>query len=170
MAMEEIVLFGDPLLRKESAEVSDFDSGSTKQIKENLKSTLLALQNLHKRGGGLAAPQLGYLKQIVFLNARGRSLFLINPTITEKSQELFDVWDFCFSAKAAFVAKVRRHKQIEVEYFDEQGRKRTERFEGYWSELVQHEVDHLRGRLFIDLIEEPGTIVMMEQWNKENPV
>lgn len=169
MAISDIVLLGDPRLRERSAAVTDFDSQSTQTIKAALEHTLLDLQRRHLRGGGLAAPQLGYLSQIIFLNARGRSLFLFNPTITEKSSELFDVWDFCFSAEAAFIAKIKRHKKITVEFTDERGRQRTEQYEDYWSELVQHEIDHLHGRLFIDLIEEPNSITMMKEWNRQHP-
>ena len=169
MAIEDIVLIGDPRLREQSQDVDDFESESTREIKENLRSTLHELQRIHKRGGGLAAPQLGYLKKIIYLNARGESFFLINPVITHSSDELFYVWDLCFSAEAAFVARIERYKRISVEFQDERGIKQTRDFEDYWSELVQHEIDHLHGRLFIDLIMRPESIMMMSEFNKLNP-
>ncbi|MDJ0766727.1 MAG: peptide deformylase [Myxococcota bacterium] len=169
MAIDDIVLIGDPRLREKSEDVVDFRSEVVTEIKDDLKTTLLELQALHNRGGGLAAPQLGYLKKIIYLNARGQSLYLINPEITIKSQALFEVWDLCFSAKAAFVARIKRHKQITVQFQDEDGQTHTREFKDYWSELVQHEIDHLHGRLFIDHIDTPGSITMIEPFNKQNP-
>jgi peptide deformylase len=74
---------------------------------------------------------------------------------------MFNVWDFCFSSNAAFTAQIKRHWKITVEYHDEKRQKQKEDFEGYFSELLQHEIDHLEGRLFIDLIKDPSKIKMI---------
>ncbi len=163
MAIIKVILIGDPLLRKKCFRVTDFNSPEVKTIKSGLKSTLHYLQQIHKRGGGLAAPQIGHLKKIIYINAKGRSFFLINPKITYASKKMFSVWDFCFSGNAAFTAQVKRHWKIRVEYDDEKGQKGEEDFQGYLSELLQHEIDHLEGRLFIDLINDPSKIKMIEQ-------
>ena len=162
MAIKKVILIGDPLLRKKCVKVNNFNSLEVKTIKSGLKSTLHNLQKIHKRGGGLAAPQIGYLKRVVYINAKGRSFFLINPKITYVSKKLFNVWDFCFSGNAAFTAQIKRHWKITVEYADEKGQKGEEDFEGYFSELLQHEIDHLEGRLFIDLIKNPYKIKMID--------
>ena len=161
MAIKKIILIGDPLLRKKCVRVTDFNSSEVKTIKSGLKSTLHYLQKIHKKGGGLAAPQIGYLKKVIYINANGRSFFLINPKITYASKKIFNVWDFCFSGNAAFTAQIKRHWKITVEYDDENGEKQRENFEGYFSELLQHEIDHLEGRLFIDLIKDPSKIKMI---------
>ncbi len=161
MAIREVLQFGNPLLREGSAAVSDLNSPSTLQTMEDLRDTLLDLQRIHGRGGGLAAPQIGSLTKIIFINAPGRSFFLLNPAIVDRSDEMFDVWDFCFSASAAFVAQIERHRRIVVEYQDENGAGQTEEFEDYFSELLQHEIDHLNGKLFVDLIDRPETIRMI---------
>jgi len=137
MAIKKVVLIGDPLLRKKCAKVNNFNSPEVKTIKSGLKSTLHHLQKIHKKGGGLAAPQIGYLKKVIYINAKGRSFFLINPKITYASKKLFNVWDFCFSGNAAFTVQIKRHWKIRVEYFDEKGQKGEEGFEGYFSELLQ---------------------------------
>jgi peptide deformylase len=116
----------------------------------------------------LAAPQIGSLLRIVYVNARGRSFFLLNPVIVDRSKEVFEVWDFCFSARASFLAQVSRNLRISVEYRDDTGERRHEEFEGYLSELLQHEIDHLDGILFIDHIEKPETITMVEEWDKNH--
>ena len=166
MAIRGVLQFGNPLLRKSAAAVSDFNSPAALQTMEDLRNTLIDLQRIHGRGGGLAAPQIGSLTRIVFINAKGRSQFLLNPTIVDRSDETFDVWDFCFSARAAFVAQIERHRKIVVEYQDESGVNHTEEFEDYFSELLQHEIDHLNGTLFIDLIDRPETITMIGEWER----
>ncbi len=163
MAIKKVILIGDPLLRKKCFKVNNFNSPEVKTIKSGLKSTLHHLQKIHKKGGGLAAPQIGYLKKVIYINAKGRSFFLINPKLTYASKKLFNVWDFCFSGNAAFTAQIKRHRKITVEYVDEKGQKSEEDFEGYFSELLQHEIDHLEGRLFIDLIKDPSKIKMIDQ-------
>jgi len=163
MAIKKVILIGNPLLRKKCFKVNNFNSPEVKTIKSGLKSTLHHLQKIHKKGGGLAAPQIGYLKKVIYINAKGRSFFLINPKLTYASKKMFNVWDFCFSGNAAFTAQIKRHWKITVEYDGEKGQKQEEDFEGYFSELLQHEIDHLEGRLFIDLIKDPSKIKMIDQ-------
>jgi peptide deformylase len=161
MPIKKVILIGDPLLRKKCSKVKNFNSREVKTIKSGLKSTLHHLQKIHKKGGGLAAPQIGYLKKVIYINAKGRSSFLINPKINYASKRMFNLWFFCFSGNAAFTAEIKRHWKIRVEYDDERGRKQEENLEGYFSELLQHEIDHLEGRLFIDLIKDPSKIKMI---------
>ena len=167
MTRDKILRFGNPLLREKSLEIKNIHSQESIHLKNQLKDNLLRLKKIHKKGGGLAAPQLGHLKKLIYINAENRNFFLFNPVITSKSPELFDVWDFCFSSDARFLAKIKRHQKIEVEYIDEAGETRNEIFEGYWSELLQHEVDHLDGVLFIDHIKNPKSIMMVEEWDKQ---
>lgn len=167
MTIKKVLLFGNPLLRKKSTKVTDFNSRLNKKMMKDLKDTLLKLKKNHKKGGGLAAPQIGYLKRIIFINAEGNSFYMINPRIIQKSKKMIDVWDFCFSCNASFLAKIKRHKKIVVEFYNEKGGKEVSNFKDYFSELIQHEIDHLNGRLFIDLIKNPKLIMMMEEWDKK---
>jgi peptide deformylase len=170
MTIKNVLQFGDPFLRESCSEVTDFDNPGFLQVKADLEDTLHDLQKLHGRGGGLAAPQIGSNLRVVYINAQGRSLHLCNPVINERSEETFEVWDFCFSARAAFLAPVTRTFRIGVDYQDAQGLKHSEAFEGYFSELLQHEIDHLHGTLFIDHIKDPATITMMEEWARNRHV
>jgi peptide deformylase len=146
--------------------VRDFGSTEVQQTRADLEDTLRDLQRVHGKGGGLAAPQIGASLRVVYLNARGRSFHLINPVITERSEHTFQVWDFCFSARAAFLAQVERSRRIRVKYRDIEGQLQDEVFEGYFSELLQHEIDHLGGVLFIDHIRYPSNLMMVEEWDK----
>ena len=166
MAIQDVLQFGNPLLRESCVEVVEFEAPGVLQTREDLKDTLYDLQHTHGRGGGLAAPQIGSNLRIVYVNARGQSFHLYNPVIVERSKETFEVWDFCFSARASFLAQVTRNLRILVEYQDTTGRKLSQEFEGYFSELLQHEIDHLDGTLFIDRIEKPGTLTMADEWDK----
>jgi peptide deformylase len=166
VATREVLQLGDPALRESAMTVEDIQYPGVRQTMRDLRDTLHDLQRIHGRGGGLAAPQIGSSWRIVYINARGRSFFLLNPKVVEKSNEMFDVWDFCFSARAAFLARIQRHRRIVVEYQDVDGVNHSEEFDGYFSELLQHEIDHLHGVLFIDLIDCPETITMVEEWDK----
>lgn len=168
MTIQNVLQFGHSLLRESCANISDFASPEVLQIQTNLKDTLHDLQRIHGRGGGLAAPQIGSSLRMVYVNAKGRSFHLCNPAIIERSEEVFEVWDFCFSASASFLAPVIRNLRIKVEYQDTSGRKRLEEFEGYFSELLQHEIDHLNGTLFIDRIKNPGKLTMVEEWDRQH--
>ncbi|MFA5930374.1 MAG: peptide deformylase [Candidatus Micrarchaeia archaeon] len=165
MAIGKVLLFGDPFLRRKCKNADFSKKVHNRKIMRDLKDTLHSLQRVHRRGGGLAAPQIGYGERVVYVDAKGRSFHLFNPRIVRKSKAVFLDWDFCFSAKAAFIAKTSFHKTIEVEYFSHDGRKTKEKFSGYFASLLQHEIDHLNGRLFIDKID-AGGIMMMEEWDR----
>ena len=166
MAIQDVLQFGNPLLRESCVDVTDFTSPETLTTLADLRDTLIDLQRIHGRGGGLAAPQIGSTLRIVYINAKGRSFHLCNPVIVERSEETFEVWDFCFSANASFLAPVTRNLRIVVEYRDSSGEKISEEFEGYFSELLQHEIDHLNGTLFIDHIRNPESMMMVEEWDR----
>jgi peptide deformylase len=166
MAIRNVLQFGNPLLRETCCAVEDFNMPEVLQTRQDLEDTLHDLQRTHDKGGGLAAPQIGSSLRIVYINARGRSFHLLNPVIVERGEETFKVWDFCFSARASFLAQVERNYRIRVQYQDVSGQRHEEDFEGYFSELLQHEIDHLDGVLFIDRIDDPSGLVMMEEWDK----
>lgn len=166
MAIQEVLQFGNSILRETCTEVANFNAPDVIQTQTDLRDTLHELQRIHERGGGLAAPQIGSGLRIVYINAKDRSFHLCNPVIVERSKETFEVWDFCFSASARFLAPVTRNLRIRVEYDDVTGLSHSEEFEGYFSELLQHEIDHLNGTLFIDHIEKTGSITMVEEWDR----
>jgi peptide deformylase len=168
MAIQDVLQFGNPFLRESCVKVVDFESPEILKTGADLQDTLHDLQRIHGRGGGLAAPQIGSRLRMVYVNARDRSFHLCNPEIVERSKETFEVWDFCFSAGASFLAQVTRNLRIRVEYQDIAGGKLSEEFEGYFSELLQHEIDHLDGTLFIDRVNKPESFTMVEEWDKQH--
>lgn len=167
MAIRPVLLIGDPRLRKTCEPVKRVDDPRVVSLRQDLFETLGHLQLSHHRGNGLAAPQIGALLQLICLRLPQVTIFIHNPVVLWKSPDMFDVWDFCFSAKAAFMAEISRHRQITIQYLDEEGIEQTETFSDHMSELVQHELDHLNGILFIDHITHPESLVMTEEYTKQ---
>lgn len=162
MAIRKILLLGNPALREKSDKVHDLSNES--KVLVDLKDTLTHLQSEYGMGRGIAAPQIGYRKQVLFLQMTDRSFYLVNPKIISRSSETFEVWDSCFSMKVKFFVKIPRNKSVTVEYFDEKNVNHIEEFRDGLSELLQHEIDHLDGILCSDHIKDPKDIVMYEEW------
>jgi peptide deformylase len=119
-------------------------------------------------GVGLAAPQVGLAVQLAVIEdrpeyskdisaerlaERGRKpvpfQVLINPRIVEQSADQAEFFEGCLSL-AGFSALVKRSRQIAVEYLDYRGQPRRIEAEGWYARILQHEIDHLHGRLYID--------------------
>jgi peptide deformylase len=117
-------------------------------------------------GRAIAAPQIGILQRVVFLNVEGdRPWPLVNPEITARSEETVVVWDACLSFLSIFM-KVRRHKYITVRYQDLAGATHVVEAgpERDLAELLQHEIDHLDGVLCIDRVEDLKTVCSKEEF------
>ena len=164
MVVKEVLLLGDPTLRETSEPVTDFNELS--DILDDLKDTLTWAQKHYGMGRATAAPQLGYLKRVVYVQMSDRSFYLVNPEIVRRSDETFEVWDSCFSLEAAFFVKIPRHRVITVQYSDEDGGRHVEEFRDDMSELLQHELDHLDGVMCSDHLRDPRDIVMKSEWMK----
>ena len=164
MVIRDTVLLGDPRLR-EIAEPVIFDR-KLPQILEDMKDTLTEHQRIYGMGRGLAAPQIGYNKRLVYIQTLGFTSYLINPEIVWRSPEKFDVWDSCFSMEAKFFVKIPRNRSIKVKYVDENQRFHNETFKDDMSELLQHELDHLDGVMCPDRLTDTRNIVMREEWEK----
>src|SRR6056297_2219927 len=165
MAVKEILLLGNPLLREKSEDITDFNSALNKLVND-LKDTLIDFQHRKKIGRAIAAPQTGVMQKVICLHTANRSFALINPEIIWKSTNTFDVWDSCFSFDVAFFVKTVRYKSIKVKFYDERGNKFEEVFKDDLSELLQHEIDHLTGVLATDHLKSTKDIIMREEWEK----
>lgn len=149
----DIIRHPDPALREKSAEVllSDIRKPEMKELLEDMKHTMVSLD-----GAGLAAPQVGMKIRLIVINDEksGKIFFMINPKITKKSwgQEIDE--EGCLSVlddKGKIIyGLVSRHKKITCLYLDENGEKKKIQAEKILARIIQHEVDHLEGILFID--------------------
>ena len=169
MAVKKIIKVGNELLRKKSSSITNFGTKKLKQLKEDLYDTLIAFRKKHQLGRGIAAVQIGVLKKAIYIKMKGFEDFLINPKIIFKSKKKSWYWDSCFSADAAFFIKVLRHFEIEVEYFDFNGNKKVIKAKDHLAELLQHEIDHLQGKLFIDYWDKSkNNFMMREEYERIN--
>ncbi len=155
---------GNPTLRKKSLLVKN---ENIKNIITDLTDTLHEAQRKFNYGRGIAAPQIGVLKRIIYIDMPDFKSGLINPKIVETSDKKFEVWDSCFSFNVAFFVLVDRHYSIEVEYFDQEGKRHTIEAEDKLSELLQHEIDHLDGILAIDRMKDKKIVMRSELKQQE---
>jgi peptide deformylase len=117
-------------------------------IIQDLSVTLADFRERKGFGRAIAAPQIGQLVRVVFLNM-GEPRALLNPTIVSRSEEQMELWDDCFSFPDLMV-RVRRSVEVKVRYLDEHGVERELVARNQLAELLQHEVDHLDGILATD--------------------
>ena len=148
MAILKILTIPDPRLKHKSSEVKFFDE-ELKQTVNNMYETLYDSGN----GIGLAAPQVNIRKRIVVIDIKeedvSNPIAFVNPRIIEFSEEKFINEEGCLSVPEYF-AEVERSKQVKVEWYNDDGKKKSATFNGLMSICIQHEIDHLDGILFID--------------------
>ena len=145
MAIRKILLLGNPQLLEKSEPVDKSELGYAKSVGKDLRDTMLAFQKEHGWGRAITAPQIGVMKQIVYMEFNQPELF-INPTLTELSEEQIELWDDCMSFPDILV-KVLRHKSCRINYLDKDGNEISRIIESAETELLQHEIDHLNGIL-----------------------
>jgi peptide deformylase len=148
MPIRDILLLGNPQLWQPSEAITDIHSATTQDLLHDLSETLASFRATNGFGRAIAAPQIGALQRVIYTNVRG-GIALINPVITVASQEMFELWDDCFSLPNLMV-RVQRHVAITVAYTDEHGAPQQFDLEHDLSELLQHEIDHLDGILATD--------------------
>ena len=139
-----------PLLREKSEEID------LKKIKANELKGLCAdmIKTMKEKDGvGLAAPQVGKNIRLIAINIKDGPKIMINPKITKKSWAKEWSEEGCLSVPGVY-GKVRRNKKINCIYFDKGGQKTKIQAEGLLSFVIQHEIDHLDGILFIDKAKE----------------
>ena len=146
MAKKQILTIPDPLLRKVSEPVASVNT-EVKNLMDDMLETMYAAPGI-----GLAAVQVGVLKRIIVIDLskdgqKKEPLFIVNPQITFKSDELISYEEGCLSIPNHF-AEVKRPSSCKVNFLDYNGKKREINADGLLATCVQHEVDHLNGVLY----------------------
>jgi peptide deformylase len=149
--IRKIITFPDPILKKVAKPVTKFD-GKLKKIISDMIETMFDAP-----GAGLAAPQIGLSIQLVIINtskkeedADRKAIALINPEIYDGEGSETDT-EGCLSV-IEYTAKVKRFKKIRVKALDATGKEIDFEAEDFFARVIQHECDHLQGKLFIDRI------------------
>ena len=146
-----ILIHPDPRLKKVCAPVSDV-SDELRALADDMLETMY-----HAPGIGLAAPQVGVMDRLLVMdcvkeeNETPRPMVLINPEVVASSDEKNVYEEGCLSIPEQF-AEVTRPKVVDVRWIDLDGTEQQETFDGLWATCVQHEIDHLNGKLFIDYL------------------
>ena len=152
--IQPIYLYGSEVLRRKAEPVDLEDKEDIARLVADLKETLAKAE-----GCGLAAPQIGVSKRVVIVDATGMEenypylegfhRVLVNPVVVEESGETCTFEEGCLSIPGIY-AEVRRPARITVEYHDENLEKVTETFDRFGCRMVQHELSHLDGDMFVD--------------------
>ena len=147
-----IVLHPDPRLKKVCDSVPDI-SDEVRALADEMFQTMYEAPGI-----GLAAPQVGVNARMLVMDCaqrddeeKPRPMCLINPEITWSADEVVEYEEGCLSIPD-FFANVTRPKAVTVRYLDCNGDLQEETFEQTWAVCVQHEIDHLNGKLFIDYL------------------
>lgn len=144
--MLKIITNPHPLLRQKARPVADILSAENQLLSRKMAETMLLAD-----GVGLAAPQVGKSLRLIAVNHQNEVLIMFNPRLFKKS--LLKEWgeEGCLSVPDKY-GEVKRHKKISVEFQDRNGKIRSLVARGLLARVIQHEVDHLDGILFIDKV------------------
>ncbi|WP_299637177.1 peptide deformylase [uncultured Ruegeria sp.] len=146
-----ILIHPDPRLKKVCAPVGDL-TDELRKLADDMLETMYDAPGI-----GLAAPQIGVLDRLIVIDCikeegeTPRPLIMFNPEVIASSEETNVYEEGCLSIPDQY-AEVTRPKVIDVTWMDEKGNLQQETFDGLWATCVQHEIDHLNGKLFIDYL------------------
>ncbi len=151
MTLMKIFTAPDSILTKKAAEVEVVDKSIQKLMNDMLETMY------HDEGIGLAANQVGVLKKVIVLDLQDEDpeskklypLFMANPEILELSDELVEAEEGCLSLPEQRITLARPEK-IKVQYIDYYNKKQELKTGGWLARAIQHEMDHLDGKLLID--------------------
>lgn len=150
MAVRTIVVDGDPVLRQRAQEV-DPKELKTEEFKTLLDDMVETMY--HANGVGIAAPQIGVSRRIFIAESAQGPIALINPVFTKKSWKTLNGEEGCLSVPGKF-DKVRRCKSVTIEGLTAAGAKISFTAENFFARILQHEMDHLDGYLYVDRVKE----------------
>lgn len=160
MAVRDIIQPDNPILRKKAHRVTSFDR-RFQQLVDDMVETMLDAP-----GVGLAAPQVAVSQRLIVVrlpdDEESRRIYgkdagvlyvVANPEIIKASKEMVEGVEACLSIPGYF-GKVDRHEKVTVKGLDRYGKPVRVKAEGWLARVFQHEIDHLDGRLFIDIAKE----------------
>jgi peptide deformylase len=164
LAIREIVLLGEPVLRQEAEEVESFDDDLRGLVRDMFETMY------HAEGIGLAAPQVGVSKRVLVVDLRREDepearVALVNPVVAWASDEVDKEPEGCLSIPGLEDVVVRPWA-VRVEGFDPKGQPVTIEADELFSRALQHEIDHLNGVLFLDHLSPLKRRMALKKWKK----
>lgn len=151
MAKLDILIHPDPRLKKVCPPVPEV-TPDIRRLADDMLTTMYEAPGI-----GLAAPQVGEMMRMLVMDcvkeegAAPRPMVLINPEVTWASEDRTIYEEGCLSIPDQY-ADVERPAEVKVQWTDVDGNMQEEAFDGLWATCVQHEIDHLNGKLFIDYL------------------
>jgi peptide deformylase len=166
MAILPIAKLGNPILRNISTAV-DLREVRTKEFQRLIDDMFETM--LDEPGIGLAAPQVSRSIQMVVMGCEGEGGFpttvLINPKIVYYGPQQVENWEGCLSVDG-LRGKVTRPSVIRVHALDRDGRPVDIEADGLYSVCIQHEIDHLIGKVFLDRMTDMSTLTQLAEFDK----
>jgi peptide deformylase len=159
MAIRRIVTAEDPVLRERTKKVSTYDASLHRLLDDMLPTMRDA------PGVGLAANQVSVPLQVAIIEIDGKLTELVNPEVVKSSGEQID-WEGCLSIPG-YVAEVTRAAKVTVKARDRRGREFRIKGEELLARALQHEIDHLNGRLYIDYLDSLEELVRVSEAQDE---
>ncbi len=165
MAIRNVAAMGNPVLRKVASRIPE-DTITSPEIQGMLKDMVDTM--FEYDGRGLAAPQIHESLQALVMvwdfepEVKPYLVFLINPEITPLTEEKSEYWEGCLSVPG-LRGLVERPNKIQVRAYNEEGKKVGFTAEGFMATVIQHECDHLLGKLYVDHIKDMSNF----SFNKE---
>ncbi|MDM8002903.1 MAG: peptide deformylase [Bacteroidota bacterium] len=143
--LDDLLLLGNPLLYEVSEPVPESEMYLIPGWMADLHNVMEEVRAKYHFGRGIAAPQLGIMKRVIYINT-GEPVLIINPELHDLSVEMMELWDDCMCLPNLLV-KVKRHRSLTLRYRDENWEQCEWNVTDDLAELVQHEYDHLDGIL-----------------------
>ena len=164
MAILPILTLPEPILRKQAAAVERVDD-PLRRLMDDMLATMYDAP-----GVGLAAPQIGISRRLIVMDPtkdeeEKAPLVMVNPKLLERSDELRLHEEGCLSIPD-FTAEIERPHRVRVAFIDREGKAQETELEGIWATVVQHEIDHLEGMLFIDYLSRLKRDMVVKKFTK----
>lgn len=170
--MMKIAQIGNPILRKIAQPIPIEDIGN-EEIQTLIDSLITIAQDAN--GVGIAAPQISQSYRLFIVASRPNPRYphaplmqptaMINPEIIAHSSDMVKDWEGCLSV-CGKRSLVSRYKAITVKYFTRDGKLEKREFSDFVARIIQHELDHLDGILFLDRIKNPNDIYTEEEYQR----
>ena len=165
MSVKELITVPDDILRKKSEPLNKVDVNEKKLIKDLFETMY------HHNGIGLAAVQVGILKRVIVLDVsknenEKKPLCFINPQIKKLSEKMSTYEEGCLSIPNTFI-EIQRPEICIVSYIDENGDNKEMECDGLLSTCLQHEINHLDGKLIIDYLSKIKKDLIIKKLSKQ---
>jgi len=167
----DVLQLGNPILRQQARPVAVIPHPDLERLVEGLMATVL-----HTNGVGLAAPQVGVGQRLVIVASRPNPRYpdapqmtptpMVNPRIVAHGDEIVKGWEGCLSIPG-LRGLVPRYQAIEVEYTTPAGHQQRQALTGFFARIVQHEIDHLDGKVFLDRLDSTLDLITEQEFQRQ---